>query len=181
MTKRAFLLHGWEGNPHSNWLPWLKWKLEEEKFAVSTPALPETMNPKMESWVSKLSYEIGKPDVDTYLVGHSLGCITILRYLETLTLDRRIGGAVLVAGFSDDLGYAELSNFFSKPIDWEKIKSRCGKFVCIHSDNDPYVPLKFADIFKEKLGAEIVVKHGYEHFNMEELQDALDAVLKMSK
>jgi predicted alpha/beta hydrolase family esterase len=48
-------------------------------------------------WVAYLSEIAAEPDEDLYMIGHSAGCITILRYLETI--DRRIGGAVLVAGF----------------------------------------------------------------------------------
>jgi uncharacterized protein len=181
VTKRAFLIHGWEGNPLSNFLPWLKFNLEEKGFMVSSPAMPDTMNPKMDAWVSKLSYAVGRPDGDCYFVGHSLGCITILRYLESLKQGEKVGGAVLVAGFSDNISYAELNSFFQKPLDWERIASNCRKFICINSDNDPYVPLNHGKIFKEKLGAELIVKREMGHLNVEELQDALDAVLKLSK
>ncbi len=38
---------------------------------------------------------IGNPDNETYLVGHSLGSPTILRYLESLQDDQMIGGGLL--------------------------------------------------------------------------------------
>jgi predicted alpha/beta hydrolase family esterase len=180
MSKRVFLIHGWEGNPSSNFLPWMKFNLEEKGYSVSAPAMPDTMNPIMDAWVSKLSYAVGRPDEDCYFVGHSLGCITILRYIETLKPGARVGGAVLVAGFSEDIGYPEISNFLKDKVDWDGIKSHCSKFVCIQSDNDPYVPLKFGEIFKEKLSAEVVVKHNMGHFNIEELPEALVAVLRIS-
>ena len=74
-------------------------------------------------------------------------------------------GALLVAGFTDDLGYKELSNFFEKPLNFEKIKSGAKHFVAIHSDNDPFVSLKYGDIFREKLGAEVIIKHNMKHFS----------------
>ncbi len=132
---------------------------------MEVPAFPETDAPKENLWVPKLAEIVEQPDKDLYLIGHSIGCITILRYLETLQPGDKIGGAVMVAGFTDDLGYEELANFFTKPINFEGIKNHCPKFVGIFSDNDPYVPLKFTDVYKEKLGAEIIIKHNMGHFS----------------
>src|SRR3989344_5903105 len=121
--------------------------------------MPNTDKPKQKEWLPHLKKVIGKPDEDLYLIGHSLGNPTIFRYLETLRGNEKIGGAVLVAGYSDDLGIKELTNFFETPINFKKIKARCKKFVAIHSDNDPYVPLSYGEGIKSKLGAELIVKH----------------------
>ena len=183
--KKAVLIHGWEGSPDAGWLPWLKNELEKKSFNVITPAMPDTMHPKMDKWVEHLAKIVDKPDKDTYLVGHSLGNTTILRYLETLKKGEVVGGVVMVAGFSDNLGYKELNSFFTKPIDWDKIKKHCKNFVAIHSDNDPYVPLKHGEIFKEKLKAEVIVKHNMKHFSgdegMTELPVVLESILKISE
>ncbi|UCD07446.1 MAG: serine hydrolase family protein [Candidatus Aenigmatarchaeota archaeon] len=185
MAKRAFLIHGWEGYPEESWRPWLRDMLKEKGFTVINPAMPDTDHPKMNEWLEFLIKTVSNPNKDCYFVGHSLGCITILRYLETLEEGQEIGGAVLVAGFCDNLGYEEINSFFEKPIDWDKINSHCKKFIAINSDNDPYVPLKHADIFKEKLGAEVLIKHNMKHFSVDdginELAVALEAVLKISK
>ena len=185
MSKRAFLIHGWEGTPEDAWRPWLKNELEKRGYTVIMPAMPDTYHPKMDGWVNHLTEVVGVPDKECYLVGHSLGCIAILRYIETLEENQEVGGVIFVAGFSDDLGIKELNTFFTKPIDWSKIKSHCKKFIAIHSDNDPYVPLKHGDIFKEKLNAEVIVKHNMKHFSGDdgiiELPVVLDALLKISK
>jgi predicted alpha/beta hydrolase family esterase len=182
--KRIVLVHGWTGHPQSDWIPWLRNELEKINFIVFVPALPDTEHPKMDAWVKHLTKVIGYPDENCYLIGHSLGCITILRYLETLRENQKIGGAVLVAGFASNLGYEEIESFFKKPIDWEKIKSHCKKFIAIHSDNDPYVSLHYGDIFKEKLNAEVIVQHDMKHFSenddITELPIALESVLKIS-
>jgi len=47
---------------------------------------------------------------------------------------RFFGGSASNAG--------ELSSFFANIIDWEKIKKQAKRFVAIHSDNDPWVPLE---------------------------------------
>ena len=185
MTKRVFIIHGWEGHPEEGWIPWLKKELEKKNYEAVAPEMPETNFPKLSGWLPKLKQVAGNPDENTCLVGHSLGCITILRYLESLKENEVIGGAVLIAGFTDDLGHKEISNFFETPINFEEIKKHCKKFIAIHSDNDPHVALKYGDIFKEKLGAEVIVKHNMKHFSGEdgitELPIALEELLKINK
>jgi hypothetical protein len=178
MPKRVFVIHGWEGRPDDGWKPWLKKELESNGFSVSVPAMPDTKHPKMGAWVGHLAKTVGVPDKDCYFVGHSLGCITILRYLETLGTGQKVGGVVLVAGFSSNLGYGELESFFTKPVEWKN-------FVAIHSDNDPYVSLHYADFFKENLKATVSVEHGMKHFSggdgITQLPVVLDRLLKISK
>jgi len=163
--KRAIIVHCWDGYPNYCWYPQTKKELESAGFQVFVPEMPETHAPKLSLWLPKLQEVIVIPDKDLYLVGHSISCITIMRYLETLKNDEKVGGAIFVAGFTDDLGYPELTNFFETPIDFEKIKSKAKNFVFIHSDNDPYVPLKYGEILKEKLGGKLIVKHGMKHFS----------------
>ena len=185
MAKRVFIVHRWSGSPSVDWYPWLKGQLERKGFNVSVLEMPNTDVPEVKSWTEMLRKAVGKPDTDTFLVGHSVGCITILRYLESLPTEAKVGGTVMVAGFTDDMGFKELSNYFTKPIDWNAIKSHCKRFVAIHSDNDPYVKLKYGDVFKNELGAELIIEHNKGHFGEEqpmlELSSALAAVLKLAK
>jgi len=163
--KRALIIHCWDGYPEYCWYPQTKRELEEQGFTVSVPEMPETHAPQLSLWLPKLKEVIGNPDENLFLIGHSSGCITILRYLEQLGPDQKVGGVVLVAGFTDDLGYEELKNFFETPIDFEKIKTKAKQFVVIASDDDPYVPLKHADILQDKLGADVIIKHSMGHFS----------------
>lgn len=178
MKKRAFLIHGWESYPSEGWLPWLKKELEKKGFETIAPAMPDTKHPKMIAWLKHLKKIVGTPDRNYYFVGHSLGCVTILRYLETLKKGQRIGGAVLIAGFTSNLGYDDLGKFFTKPINWKKIETHCRKFVAVHSDNDPYVSLHYGSFFKKKLGAKLVVKHNMKHFSGDDGITKLPVVLK---
>lgn len=163
--KRAIIVHCWDGYPNYCWYPQTKKELTENGFEVQVPIMPETNLPKLALWLPKLQKTIGTPDEDLFLIGHSSGCVTILRYLETLPENQKIGGVILVAGFTDDLGFPELTNFFENTIDFEKIKNRANFFVAINSDDDPYVPLKYGDILKQKLGAELIIKHQMGHFS----------------
>ena len=177
--KRAFVIHGWQGHPEEGWRPWIRKELEKKGFSVSVPKMPDTNHPRMALWVGQLSKTVGVPDEDCYFIGHSLGCITILTYLYTIK--KHLGGAVLVAGFADNLRIKELSTFFEKPVEWEKIRSVCDKFAVIHSDNDPYIPLRDGTIFRKNLDAKVVMEHGMGHFSdIHELPSALQAVLDIS-
>jgi len=183
------MIHCWEGYPNYCWYPWVKKQLEDKNYEVIVPEMPDTENPGLTGWLSKLKEIVDGPDKNTYLVGHSLGCITILRYLESLNEGEEIGGAIFVAGFTDNLGYKEINSFFETPIDFKKIKKHCKNFVAIHSDNDPHVPLKHGDIFKKKLNAKVIIKSKMNHFSGEidneesctELPVALEELLEISR
>lgn len=158
--KRAVIIHCWGGHPGYCWYPDTRRELQAAGYAVAVPAMPDSEHPRLQQWLSALQQAAGQPDHGIALIGHSAGCITILRYLETLGAGERVGSVVLVAGFTDDLGYQELKSFFATPIDFPKIRVRAERFVAIHSDNDPYVPLRYGEILHRELNAELIVKPG---------------------
>jgi len=184
MAKRAVIVHGWGGSPEDGWAPWLRGKLEERGFSVSVPRLPDTHNPEMGAWVRCLSEAVGSPDEDLYFVGHSLGNITIFRYLETLEGTEKVGGAVLVAALIES-EKPKIRQFFEAPIEWDRIRGACHRFVAINSDDDPHVPLSHGEAIRENLGAELIVQENKGHFSsgdgFEELPVALESVLRISE
>jgi predicted alpha/beta hydrolase family esterase len=184
MKKRVFIVHGWGGSPEGDWLLWLKKELEKRKIMTVAPQMPDTDNPRIEKWVPHLAKAAGKCDKDTYFIGHSMGCQTILRYLEQLPEDIKTGGAVFAAGWFNllnlDKNEEEIAGPWLKtPIDFKKIKNHTKKFVAIFSDDDPYVPLSDKDTFKEKLAAKIIIEHDKKHMNDADLPVALNELLKI--
>lgn len=95
---RAFIIHGWDDSPAGSWFPWLKKELEKRSVDVHVPIMPDPHHPQIETWVATLAEAVGQPDEQTYLIGHSVGCQTIIRYLSGLANGEKIGGAVLVTG-----------------------------------------------------------------------------------
>lgn len=186
--KRVFIIHGWGGSPETNWLPWLEKELKFRGFQVFVPAMPDTDNPKMEAWISILAEVVGQPDNETYFVGHSIGSQAILRYLERVEIP--VGGVLHVAGWfiltnlePEEELIAE--PWLNKPINYEHIKKVAPKMIALFSDNDPSVPLGDADLFNNRLGAEIVIEKNAGHFTGEEdgrteYPVILEAFLKMS-
>lgn len=182
---RCVIIHGWEGYPEEGWFPWLRAELATRGFEVAVPAMTNSDKPQMVKWVQDLAHTVGTADPATYLVGHSLGCITILRYLEGLGPKIKIGGVVLVAGFANRLKYDEISHFFAAPVAWPTILLHCRKFEAIFSTNDPYVPLENSDTFSRQLNARITLLDNRGHFsgpgdNCTKLPEALQAVLRLA-
>lgn len=140
--KRVIIVHGWSGSPETNWLPWLKSEIEKLGYEVLVPFMPDTDNPVIEKWVNYLAEVVGTPDRDTYFIGGSIGCQTILRYLETINTP--VGGAIFVAGwFNLKNMESDEEEEIAKPwietaIDLEKVKKMLPKSILIISDDDPY-------------------------------------------
>ncbi|KKQ34197.1 MAG: hypothetical protein US50_C0058G0004 [Candidatus Nomurabacteria bacterium GW2011_GWB1_37_5] len=99
MNKKVYIVHGWGSNSKSKKFIWLKNELEKKNFEVVLLDMPDTLRPKIEAWVGKLKEVVGLPDENIFFVGHSIGCQTIMRYLQTLPVDMKVGGAVFIAGW----------------------------------------------------------------------------------
>jgi len=164
--KRAVIIHCWGGSSNYAWYPWLKTELEKKGYQVIVPDMPNTDEPKLIEWLPKLEEVIDEPDDELLLVGHSLGTVTIMCYLETLPEGEQINKAIFAAGFTDQLGFKELENFFNKRLDFRKIKTKAKNgFVVIQSDDDPFVSEQYGVRLKEELGAKLLIKHGAKHMS----------------
>lgn len=165
--KRVFIVHRWSGGPNDDWRPWLRKELEKLDYQVFVPDMPDTEIPVIEKWVSHLAEVVGKSDPDTYFIGHSIGCQTILRYLETI--NNPVGGAVFVAGWFDlenleDGEVKEIAKpWIETPNNIEKVKMVLPKSTLIISDNDPYGAFETNKQKFAELGTNIVVLHNAGH------------------
>lgn len=170
--KRVFIIHSGDGSQNEGWFLQLKKMLEAKGFAVKVPSMPESEAPDIKKWVSFLSKEMGKADKDTFLVGHNrIGCQTVLRYLQTT--DPAVGGTVLVACWTTLTPGAipgKEEKRIAKPwldasTDFDKVKKNAGRIVAVFSNDDPYVKPENSEIFKTKLGAEIIIEKDKGHFS----------------
>lgn len=163
--KNALILHGTWGNPEENWFRWLEAELVKKDYEVWVPQLPGADEPDIPRY-NKYIFENWELDKDSVLIGHSSGAVAILGILQELPDDIVIEKAILVAGFKDDLGLEAVKKMMEYQFDWGKIKNRAKKFIFIHSDNDPRVPLEHAKFLKEKLGGELIIMPGQGHFSI---------------
>lgn len=191
--KKVFIIHGWGGSPEEAIHKWLKRELQIKNFEVHAPQMPNADAPKISSWVDELKKLAPNPDEDTYFIGHSIGCQTILRYMESLPEKTKVGGVILLAPWVNllDTAYENpeeekiiAAPWLNTPINWVKIKSHTNKFVTIFSDDDFCVPLSDKEIFRENLGAKIIVEHNKGHFTEEtgitSVLSVLNYLLKIS-
>ena len=183
--KRVFIIHGWEADPNCNWFPWLKDELNKNGLVAQVPAMPNTDNPQCADWLAYLQKIVGVVDKDTFLVGHSLGTITILKYLNNLKEGENLGGVILVAGSTQNPGYPQLDSFFTQGLDFEKIKKTSDNFIVIHSDDDPVVPLTMGQKMSDDLQAEFILMPRLGHLNagngLFQMPIVLEKILKMAQ
>jgi len=158
--KKALILHGTAADPHSNWFDWLKEQLENNGYKVWVPLLPNAKSPNMEAYRKFIFDSDWEFNADSTIIGHSSGAVTVLSLLEAMPENTIIDTAVMVGVYRP-----EEANFsVGGAIDTEKVKGKAKRFVFVHSDNDPYCPLEHAKYFADKLGGELIVVPGQDHF-----------------
>lgn len=166
--KRAFIIHRWDGKPEDDWYPWLKAVLEKKSYQVFLPAMPQTEAPTIDIWVNYLKQMVGKPTINDIFIGHSIGCQTILRFLESEQTE--VNAVYLVApwmnleNLEDKESETIAKPWIETPINWECVKYKAGKFIAWLSDNDPWVPITEASFFESNLNAKIHIEPNQGHF-----------------
>lgn len=189
--KRAFIIHGWQGYPEEGWFPWLKKELEQRGWEVIVPAMPRPESPDIHAWVETLAQLVETPDTNTILIGHSIGCQTIMRYLEALPETALIRGTIFVAGWftltnletDDEKMIAQ--PWIEEPLDFNKIRAKMGHCSVILSDNDLWVPFEETkEMFEKNMNATVIVEHAKGHLSGGDgitiLPSVLDEFLKIS-
>lgn len=179
--KRVFIVHRWSGGGKDDWLPWLKKELEKLDYEVFVPEMPDRDTPVIEKWVKHLSDIVDVPDSKTYFIGHSIGCQTILRYLENIKVS--VGGAIFVAGwFNLENMETDAEKEIARPwiknnIDLGKVRKVLKKSTLIISDNDPYGCFEENKKKFAELGSKIVVLHNAGHITEDDGYKKLPEVI----
>ena len=182
---RAIVVHGYQANPGRHWFPWLDAELTAAGFAVTVVALPDSDHPDVGAWAHALTTAVGPVDAGTWLVGHSLGCVTVLRYLAAQPGEWTAAGVVLVAGFAEPLASVpELDHFLAVPPDadaWRRIVERVPVRRVLRSDADEFVPAAASEALAAAIDAPVEVLIGAGHFmgsdGVTELTPVRDVVL----
>lgn len=179
---RIFLIHGWGGSPDSDWFLWAKKELEQKGYKVIVPVMPDTENPKIQPWLQKLSEVVGSTRKDDIFIGHSIGTLATIRFLESLNEAQKVNKVILIAPWHsltlDENEDPEIAKpWIEEFVDWERVKSKADKVIAVFSKDDPFVPfeenLKF---FKDKLNPEIIIKDKMGHFNQSEIPFLLELI-----
>lgn len=189
---RVIIVHGWGFTPEDNWYPWLKGELIERGFDVVIPEMSETLVPHIDVWVNNLKDVIENSPEDTMLIGHSIGCQTIIRYLAET--NRKFGKVILIAGWfqldrvvmdEEIKKYGQIvrdvaDEWENTPIDFEKAKNNCSNISVFLSSNEPYGCVEEnKKVFEEKLGAQVTVLENRGHFTTEDGVVEIPEVLEL--
>lgn len=160
---RIVVTHGYRADPTRHWFPWLVEHYGAD--TVTVVGLPSSEDPDLEPWVHAASAAIGVVDADTILVGHSLGCVTLLHALNRLPGAWRLGGLVLVAGFVDPLpNLPALDPFTAEPLDLDRIRRNTEARHVLRSDDDDVVDPPLTERMARLLDAPVTVVPGHGHF-----------------
>lgn len=172
--KKALIIHGWDGNPDEPLHQYLRGELEPLGYEINTPNMPNPATPVIRDWINKIG-DVFNSETDL-IIGHSIGCQAVLRFIETLGTNISIPKVILIAPWMKlDMNTIEEEGeeviaiakpWMETPIDFDKVKKIAKIVVAIFSDNDSYVPLDQVDYFKEELGAITYIEHNQGHFTV---------------
>ncbi|MBV9575980.1 MAG: alpha/beta hydrolase [Gammaproteobacteria bacterium] len=164
----VFIIHGAYGYPEENWFNWLKIELYQLGVNCYVPQFPTPQNQSLANWMQLFnqSYQhLTTPN--SILIGHSLGAVFCLRWLEEQ--DCLLRAVVLAGVFIDYLGIEKFdsinSSFLAEDFNWKHIAKRSQEFACFHGENDPYVPKQHVEQVVNQLGAKKIIISQGGHLN----------------
>ena len=164
VRKRVYVVHGYNASPTSHWFPWMKEKLSDKGVAVEILKMPNSSAPNLDEWTKHLSRSC-EFNEDSFFIAHSLGTITLLRYLEQAEVKERIGGFLLVSGFSRPLLELPLLDEFTQdPLDYDSIVKITTHRMVLASKDDPIVPFTYSKELADRIQAEFFQVEKCGHF-----------------
>jgi len=136
------IIHGYSASPFDHWFPWLHDKMHAvDGIDVNVLRMPTPEAPHVEAWLDTLRGALSTLNSETFIIAHSLGCITLLRYLSSLQESFVLGGMILVSPFDKPLDvFPSLDPFVDVKLDYAKLSRSIAQKYIIYSDNDIYVP-----------------------------------------
>ncbi|KAF0093879.1 MAG: hypothetical protein E1N59_2532 [Puniceicoccaceae bacterium 5H] len=179
---QLYIIHGYGGAPDRHWFPWLQDQIGD-RAETHIPQLPDPDQPEPQAWQDALDAAIERLDAHTYLVAHSLGCVSLLRFLQGKP-EARVGGVVLVSGFTREIErYPNLAAFLEAPLDFAQLRRQSPHYTLLTSDNDTHVPPDLTRRLATDLGGHLIQIPGAGHFidedGVQELPEVRDALLQM--
>lgn len=161
----VYIVHGYTSSSEAEWFPWLKRKLMDIGINVTVFDMPNPNSPVAAEWDDHLEKKIKIRDENTYFIGHSLGCITLLRYLQKQPINIKIGGAILVSGFIERLpNYPILDSFIKSDLDMEMLTKMVQNRCVVSAPNDTIVAYKYSCELAKQFDAKLITVENGGHF-----------------
>ncbi|MCI1223601.1 MAG: alpha/beta hydrolase [Bifidobacterium subtile] len=163
----VYVVHGFESNPQANWFPWLKQDVGTALgLDVKVLNLPDPFHPTPQAWDVACDEQIQRSDGFT-IVGHSLGCIQTVRFVEQH--DLHDVNLILVSGFDEPLStIPALDDFTKTPIDYAKVLPKLARAVVVSAMDDDEVPFVYTQTLARHLHAAFMLLPEGKHLNWEQ-------------
>jgi len=165
---RIVFVHGYTASSKADWYPDLSPKLKDLGIDFSVPDLSGGDYPHAGKWLEEIDQAVTRSEKPLILVGHSLGTRAVLLYLEKY--QKRAEKVFLIAAFANKLenakrgGGKKFPDFFDHLINLEKIKTLVGKFIVIHSEDDPSISYRQGKELAGQLNARLISYPDRGHF-----------------
>ena len=179
-TMRIILVHGFNASPEMNFHPWLAGALRDLGHEVITPTLPLKSNePFDRAAINQIMVShVGVIRNNDIFLGHSLGGLLILQFLEATEMKETPRGIVLV-GSPWKVAKPELRSLFMADLDSDVLMWKAREFVVVHSKDDKLVPYEHGKKLSEALRARLVTSEADDHFMGEQYPILLKTVEEM--
>lgn len=165
MTKKnnIFIIHGYTAAADSNWFPYLKKKLENDYVEVKILSMPNSQNPKLTEWINYMENKITDFNEKSIFIGHSLGCVTILNFLNK-NVSKKIGGLFLISGFIEKTPIPELLEFVKPKLNYNELIKITDKRIVISAKDDDIINYEYSQTLAEKLDSKFILLEKGKHF-----------------
>lgn len=166
-----FIIHGSFSSPFSNWIPYLREKIEEKGLVVYTPDFPSGVGYQNYNNWSKLllTYvEAGLINENTVIFAHSIAPVFVSKFLVDNNI--KVKRLVFVCGFNNYLGINDEydrvneSMYFDNLSDTKKLAE---EIICFYSKNDPYVKYDVEKCFADSIATKQIIIDEGGHLNQE--------------
>ena len=140
---RVILVHGFNSSPEENFHPWLSRELRDAGFDVITPTLHLSVKDEvnLQEVIEDMKRQVGLLRGGDIVLGHSLGALLILQYLEAVEMKETPRAIILVAA-PWKVSKPELRRLFIADLDAEVLMWKAHDFYVVHSNDYTFVPFE---------------------------------------
>ena len=161
-NQNVLILHGWEANSNSDFIPCLREDLEKKNYQTYAFDAPNTNAPKFEEWYKFAESKIKEKKLqDFVIVGHSMGALLGLKLAEKYPLKRLVVVAPVASKpsekyleqFKDKLSAEEFDvyrRYQDQSLDIEKIKKNVNEIIFVFGDQDAWITKEIRDYYKKE-------------------------------
>lgn len=138
----------------ANWYGWAQRKIAALDGVTSCDLhnMPDPIVARESVWIPYLKEKL-HCDENTVIIGHSSGAEAAMRFAERY----KVRGLILVSACVSDLGdeNERASGYYSRPWEWETIRSNTDWRVQFGSTDDPFIPWPEHQQVADGLGTEL--------------------------